>query len=181
MIIIHHFDIGIEEYEARGKKNEFPVFDRCPSCHCISQGNVHRHGYYWRYGIDEQNQAWYIPICRFRCIACKVNISILPDFLIPYFQHTLPTMIKRIDRFLRGKKIGGIRQQLAQHMQRFYEELHWLHSFFNDLGYQLGFSQDLKKEAQKYVTMIQDLGESTFLRRSWGHLSSYFMGKLILP
>lgn len=34
--------IGIEEYEAKGKKNDFPVFDRCPDCQIIVQGNVHR-------------------------------------------------------------------------------------------------------------------------------------------
>lgn len=44
MIISHDFGIGIEEYEAKGKKNDFPVFDRCPDCQIIVQGNVHRNG-----------------------------------------------------------------------------------------------------------------------------------------
>lgn len=29
--------------------------------------------------------------------------------------------------------------------------------------------------AIKYMKMIRDFGESLFLRRSWGHFSSYFM------
>ncbi len=181
MIIPHDFGIGLEEYEARGKDNEFPVFDRCPGCHCISQGNLHRNGFYWRYGIDGANQALRIPICRLKCLSCGVNISILPDFLIPYFQHTLYAMVERINLFLRRKKVAGSRQQLAQHLERFYEKLHWLHTFFIDSGEHLGFSKNLKKEALKYVKRLQDFGESTFFRRSWGHLSSYFMGKLILP
>ncbi len=181
MIIIHDFGIGLEEYGSRGKGNEFPMFDRCPDCHCIAQGNVHRNGYYWRYGIDEADQAVHIPICRFRCLACGVNISILPDFLIPYYQHTLHTIVERVHLLLRGKKAIGSRQQLAQHTKRFYEILHWTHSFLMDLGHPLGFTQDQKKEALKYMKMIQDIGVSTFFRRSWGHLSSYFMGKLILP
>ncbi|MEN2467775.1 DUF6431 domain-containing protein [Ornithinibacillus sp. FSL M8-0202] len=180
MIISFNFGIGLEEYGAREKENEFPTFDRCPNCNCISQGNLHRNGFYWRYGIDEQRELR-IPICRFKCLVCKVNISILPDFLIPYFQHTLHTIIDRVLRFLEGKKVNESRQQLAQHVRRFYEQLHWIHSFFVDLGHQLGFSKRLKKEALKYMKMILDFGESSFFRRSWGHLSSYFMGKLILP
>jgi len=179
MIIKFDFEIGLDEYESKGKQNEFPVFERCPNCNCISHGNLHRNGYYWRYGIDEKSELL-IPICRMRCKACGVNISILPDFLIPYYQYTLHTIVERVRRFLREEKVDGSRQKLAQHVKRFYENLHWIHSFFMDLGHQLGFSKDLKKEALKYMKMILDTGISPFFRRSWGHLSSYFMGKLIL-
>jgi len=180
MIISHDFGHGLEEYEAMGKDNDFPIFDRCPNCNCISQGNVHRNGYYWRYGINEDD-ALYIPICRFICLACKVNISILPNFLIPYFQPTLSTIVERVHSFLEGKKSKEDRQHLSQLTKRFYHRLHWIHSFFADIGFELGFTGDLKKEAQKYMKMIHDIGISTFFRRSWGHLSSYFMGTLILP
>src|SRR5690625_5459191 len=76
MIIKFDFEIGLDEYESKGKQNEFPVFERCPNCNCISHGNLHRNGYYWRYGIDEKSELL-IPICRLRCKACGVNISIL--------------------------------------------------------------------------------------------------------
>ncbi|MBA4538827.1 hypothetical protein H1Z61_17280 [Bacillus aquiflavi] len=167
MIISHDFGIGLIEYEARGKGNEFPVFDRCPSCHCVSQGNLHRNGFYWRYGIDEADQALCIPICQLRCLACGVNISILPDFLIPYFQHTLYAMIERIDYFSLGKRERlELSKHLAQHVMRFYENLHWIHTFFIDSGLQSGLSQNLKKEALKYMKRLQNIGVSTFFRRS---------------
>jgi len=180
MIITYDFGIGLVEYEERGKENEFPIFDRCPSCNCIPSGNLHRNGFYWRYGIEEQFELL-IPICRMRCLACGVNISILPDFLIPYFQHTLHMIVERVRRFLSEEKVNGCRQQLAQHVKRYYESLPWIHSFFMDLGHPLGFSKNLKKEALKYMKMILDTGISPFFRKSWGHLSSYFMGTLILP
>ncbi|WP_344910758.1 hypothetical protein [Amphibacillus indicireducens] len=180
MIILHDFKIEIEEYNARGKKNCFPIFERCPGCDCISQGNLHRNGFYFRYGLKEDKE-FYIPICRLRCLSCKVSISILPSFLIPYFQHTLHTMLDRLDQALKRKKVNGNRQQLAQHIKRLYANIHWVHTFFNELDHQLGFSSDIKKEALKYVKMIRDFGESSFFRKSWSHLSSYFMGKLILP
>src|SRR5699024_3255020 len=83
MIILHNVGIGIEEYEAKGKENDLQTFNRYPECQCMAKGNVHRNGYYWLYGIEEGE--FYIPICQFRCLACKVTISILPSFLIPYF------------------------------------------------------------------------------------------------
>ncbi|WP_106496224.1 DUF6431 domain-containing protein [Lentibacillus sp. Marseille-P4043] len=181
MLYIHDFEIELEEYALKGKMNEFPVFDYCPSCNSFVQGNLHRNGYYWRYGINENDEAFHIPICRLRCLACKANISILPSFLIPYFQHTLYTIVDRVRQFLEGKKVSGCRQQLGHYVKRFCERIHWIHSFFVDSGHQLGLSKDIKKEAQKYMKMILDIGISPFFRRSWGHLSSYFMGKLILP
>jgi len=180
MIIPYDFKLNIHEYEKMGKENEFPVFDRCPGCGCVSQGNLHRHGYYWRYGIEGNNHIR-IPICRYKCLSCRVTISILPNFLIPYFQYTLHMIIEGIRRYLSGEINRGNRQLLAQHVKRFYEKLQWTHSFFVDKGYVSGFSDDRKKEALKYVNRIQDIGVSTFFRRSWNHLSTYFMGKLILP
>ncbi|WP_077301640.1 DUF6431 domain-containing protein [Virgibacillus pantothenticus] len=144
MIYLHDFKIDIFQYAANGKENEFPRLDRCPGCHCFASGNIHRHGYYWRYGIEEDE---HIPlaICRYLCLACGITISILPSFLVPYFQYTLYMIFKGIERYLNG------------------------------------LSKNIKKEALKYMKMIQDTGISSFFRRSWGHLSSYFMGTLILP
>lgn len=180
MIISYDFGYGLEVYGQKGKGNDFPVFNRCPNCNCIAQGNLHRNGYYWRYGINDTDVR-YIPICRFRCLACKANISILPDFLIPYFQPTLHTILKRIRNFLEKKKSEESRQHQAQIIKRYYQNLEWIHSFFTDLGHSVGITRDLKGEALKYVKMIQDFDESSFFRRSWGHLSTYFMGTLILP
>lgn len=174
MVIIHNFRIGLSDYASKGKENDFPLFEACPNCQCLSFGNLHRNGYYWRFAITEET-VLKIPICRWRCLSCKTNISILPDFLIPYFQHTLPTMLRRILQILQNKKANGSRQLGMYHLKRYIKSLHWVHSFFGDRGKVTGFSGDIKKEATKYMTMILDFGESPFLRRSWGHLSTYFM------
>jgi hypothetical protein len=58
---------------------------------------------------------------------------------------------------------------------RYQKTLRWIHSLFVDLGEEMGLSNDMKKEAIKYMKMIRDFGESLFLRGSWGHLSSYSM------
>lgn len=174
MIILHDFGISLEEYAKRGKMNNFPIFDKCPNCHCIASGNLHRHGYYWRYAITD-DVVFEIPICRLICLSCKKTFSIIPDLLIPYFQHSLDLILKRMEQFLQNKKTKGSRQLLAFHWLRYRKNISWIHSFFVYLGEIIGVSSDIKKEAKKYLKMIRNFGESSFLRRSWEHLSSYFM------
>jgi hypothetical protein len=174
MIISHDFGISLIDYEARGKKNEFPLLETCPNCNCPSNGNLHRNGYYWRYGITEE-ATLSIPICRLRCLQCGVNISILPDFLIPYFQHSIHTVLDRVHQILQKKEPIGSRQLLRHYLNRYLSCINWIHSYFISIGKLSGMSSDIKKEATKYMKMILDFGESPFLRRSWGHLSKYFM------
>ncbi|MEC5273647.1 DUF6431 domain-containing protein [Caldifermentibacillus hisashii] len=180
MIISHDFGISLEEYAINGKKNKFPTFDKCPNCNCVASGNLHRHGYYWRNVITEEEEVK-IPICRIICLSCKKTFFIIPDFLIPYFQHSLETIFKRIEQFLEKKKSKGSRQLLAFYWRRYQKKLRWIHSFFVDLGEEMGLSKDMKKEAIKYMKMIRDFGESLFLRRSWGAFILLLYGKLILP
>ncbi|WOV84760.1 DUF6431 domain-containing protein [Sporosarcina jeotgali] len=174
MIISHNFGIGLKEYQERGISNAFPLFDHCPHCHCVSHGNIHRHGFYWRNGVNDELTVR-IPICRMKCLMCQTSFSILPDFLLPYFQYTLFTILSRIKRVLDGKKNNTYWQLLHFHLKRYLKNLKWIHSYFIDNGSVSGISCDERKEAKKYMKRILDFGESSFLRRSWGHLSKYFM------
>jgi hypothetical protein len=174
MIIPYDFEVSLIEYAQRGKANDFPVFDQCPNCHCPSSGNIYRNGFYWRNSITEKITLR-VPICRLKCLVCKVNISVLPDFLIPYFQYTLHTILKSVKRALEKKKRSGYRQLWSFHLRRFTRSINWIHSFLVDNENWKGVKGKGKKEAINYMKMILDFGESPFLRRSWGHLSSYFM------
>lgn len=174
MIISHDFGVDLNEYAARGKENDFPTFEVCPNCKCFAHGNLHKHGYYWRFGITE-NVIIKIPICRIKCLVCKMSFSILPDFLIPYFQHTIHTVLDRIDQLLQKKKANGSRQLLRFYLTRYLKNLNWIHSFFTGIGNITGVSEDRQKEAAKYLKKIRKFGESLFLQKSWDHLSSYFM------
>ncbi|MEC1722553.1 DUF6431 domain-containing protein [Schinkia azotoformans] len=172
MVIVHDFGIDLLTYHQRGKGNDFPIFTKCNHCH--SRGTLHRHGFYHRFGITE-DQTLAIPICRIKCTSCLKTFSILPSFLIPYFQHTIHTVIARLLALIEGKKANGIRQLLAFYYKRYMKQLNWVHMVFVDWGYVVQFSGDLKEEAIKYLKMILDFGESPFFRRSRGHLSTYFM------
>jgi hypothetical protein len=80
-----------------------------------------------------------------------------------------------LGQILEQKKAKGSRQLVRYHLNRYLKNMNWTHSFFIGLGKVSGMSGDIKKEATKYMKMILDFGESPFFRRSWGHLSKYFM------
>lgn len=175
MQMSHDFGLGIEAYAEKGKMNAFPLLDCCPSCGCHGPGNIHRHGYYNRYGIQD-DQTLLLLICRYRCLVCEVTISILPDFLIPYFQYTLLMILRHVKQVLEQKKEIQMSRQLCRyHLKRFLNYKNWVHTFFIEETNE----QDRYhiKKAINYVVMIQDFGESPFFRRSWGHLQSYFMAR----
>lgn len=175
MIILYNFGIGLKEYEERGLFNEFPLFTHCPNCQCHAPGNLHRHGFYWRNGVTEKHVVRRIPICRLRCQRCRMTISVLPDFLIPYFQYTLRAVLLRVLEVLEKKIKSEGRQLLRFHLNRYLRQVKWVHSYFVEQGEVCGLSNDKRKEATKYMKRILDFGESSFLRRSQGHLSRYFM------
>jgi len=56
----------------------------------------------------------------------------------------------------------GSRQLLAFYMKRYLKNLHWVHSFFVDLGNVWGFSKDMMKEAIRYIDRILNFDERLF-------------------
>lgn len=71
-------DISIETYCAAD--NPFDVVERPERCRgCESEGSFHRHGTYERY-IEETRR----KVARFICARCRLTVSVLPAFVLPY-------------------------------------------------------------------------------------------------
>ncbi|GAA0496918.1 hypothetical protein GCM10008986_24850 [Salinibacillus aidingensis] len=172
--LYHNFEVDFKTYARLGQNNCFPDYDSCPECH--SKDRLSRHGFYWRYGVTGIITQR-VPICRYRCRNCKKTFSVLPSFFIPYFQHTLETVMDMIHEKLVNNKKKSYRQLVDFYVKRFFSQLSWVHMCLADWGNIIDFQEvhQQKTKAIKYMTMIRDFGESTFLRRSKGHLSSYFM------
>ncbi|KAA5604027.1 transposase, partial [Pseudomonas aeruginosa] len=79
----------VQTYAQRGKQNDFPLLKRCP--HCQAKRPRYRHGYYERNAVTS-HQSYRIWIARYRCPECRRTVAVLPSFLLPYFQYTLPTI-----------------------------------------------------------------------------------------
>lgn len=171
MIIIYDFNLSLEEYAERGKRNDFPIVEQCP--HCRGRVRLWRHGFFWRYALEERKE-YRIPICRLKCPSCKKTVSLLPDFLLPYFQHTLSTVLKRLKAGLLGK-ITGCYQLVQFYRKRFLKQLNQVEMFFRAEGFRGTLPQDRITKAIKLLEMILVFGEATFARRSSGHFTRNFM------
>jgi hypothetical protein len=172
MIHYHDFLIDLPHYVALGRGNDFPDVGCCPICR--AKNRLLRHGFYERHAIDE-NGSYRIPICRLRCPDCEKTVSILPTFLLPYFQHAMDYIICILLAFLLTSC-----QLVPRQLRRFYELRMYgkqmeLELFFREEGNRESIPTERKEKAIMLLQMIQALGKATFVRRWWSHQVSSFM------
>lgn len=171
MMHYHDFQVTLNEYHLRERENSFPDLDYCPICH--AKNRLNRHGFYERNAINEHH-TYRIPICRLICPDCKKTVSILPTFLLPYFQHTIYCILNFLLAFWVSGKTLYTRQ-----LRRFYEKRAYagttnIELFFREHGVLAPFPK-AKEKTIKLFQMILDLSESTFVRRWWSHRVTSFM------
>lgn len=172
MFVIYECNYSVVDYEMRGRKNDFPELDQCPRCK--ARNRLKRHGFYDRNAI-ERDVLYRIPICRLLCPACGKTVTLLPDFLIPYYQHTIHTVVMRLkEKVVEGFR-HGYRQLVRLYVKRFFSQLTSIQMFFREEGWLGKSPPDPKEKAIKCLEMILDFGESPFLRRSQGQFLKYFM------
>lgn len=85
MIIITKIIKIITEYEKLGKANIFPIQYNCSNCGYM--GRLHRHGFYCR-NVITKFSIHQIYILRIKCPSCNKTYSLIPSFLIPYYQYS---------------------------------------------------------------------------------------------
>jgi len=162
----------LPSYAELGKKNSFPELEQCPQCK--ARNRLKRHGFYFRYAVEGE-VVYQIPICRLKCPSCKRTVSLLPDFLIPYFQHTLHTVITWLKDKLSNSTSHRSRQLAWFYLKRFFRQLNQVEMFFRALGWKEKSPSQIKEKAIKLLEMIRLFGEAPFLRKSRGHFKSNFM------
>jgi hypothetical protein len=163
----------LAEYNQRSTENVFPVIERCPCCGYPKR--LTRHGYYWRNAVFSLHQ-FRIPILRLKCSSCAKTVSILPDFLLPYFQYTLNFILKHLKEFFfQGK--GAVCYQLLQfYRRRFYRNLNRIAVYFRDKGYRGAVPGDAKEKAIKLLELICAFPKAeTFAQRFHNHFQRSFM------
>ena len=72
-----------------------PENEECPFCH--ARGNFVSFGSYQRYAVDisdEGSVSHQISVRRVKCKNCSHTHALLPDFLIPYSQHSLSFILR---------------------------------------------------------------------------------------
>lgn len=172
LVLPYDFGILIDDYAVRGTKNNFPEIERCP--HCKGQTRLARHSFYWRNAITAAKQ-YRLPICRLICPSCRKTFSLLPSFLLPYFQHTVDVILEKLHNSLMYRRITGCHQLVLFYRKRFLQNLNRIEMFFRDTGFRGVLPKTPKEKAIRLLEMVQALGKATFLRRWNEHFTSNFM------
>lgn len=99
-MIIDHFPNFIQRVIKNSEDDFYHIVHGCR--HCGYAGNLHRHASYHRTIICKEITAR-VRIQRVICPNCKKTHAIIPSDLIPYFQHTLETIVRLLE-FILSKK-----------------------------------------------------------------------------
>ena len=81
-----------------------PEMEACPCCGC--RGNCRIHAYYYRYILDFRKgkpRCARIRVMRVMC-SCGHTHAILPDFIVPYRQHSLKYLVQALFAFYARRK-----------------------------------------------------------------------------
>jgi hypothetical protein len=172
MQIIHDFKISPVQYYINGQDNDFPIINKCPKCH----NNMIKHGFYARTVITIKNKSYIIFIRRYRCKNCDKTISILPSFLLPYFQLSLFFIFYCLEQYFLHKNYVFSHRQTHIYCTRFRSNIPGIISYFRDqLKFSLKFDKTIKKKTIKLLEMIKSSPTPTFSRRYHCHSKQSFM------
>ena len=172
MIYYHDFLGDLSGYAANGRDNDFPELQCCPNCR--ARNRLLRHGFYERNAIDGE-AVFRIPICRLLCPDCEKTVSILPTFLLPYFQHTRRFILNILLSWwiscicLCSRQLRGFYEKRGERKQN------EIALFFRSEGIEAVFPEKRVEKAIYLFQMIQAMEEATFVRRWWQHRMNSFM------
>ncbi len=137
-------DVGMSpaEYAQRYREVKWPVFDVCPVCgaHARLQG----HGSYLRNALPTRDTELVVMVRRLFCPVCRRTVSLLPSFLLPFFQHTVRFVVNS----LLGK-VKSYRELLRFNWRRFLANANRVLAFLRDLGMRERLPDGEKERAMK--------------------------------
>lgn len=168
MQIIIKTDCSIEEYVAKGQDFPFPEPRLCPNC---KRGKPNKHGFYRRFCLNGHS-IFRLLIRRFRCRACRITISLLPDFCIPRFQYSLSLLWKVLElRFAQSlslkkcieallQKFPGLQwlpQRISFYANRFTGNLHRMESLLRSAFSRFKLDLNEEKRAKKVLVTVRSI------------------------
>ncbi|MCX7781971.1 MAG: DUF6431 domain-containing protein, partial [Negativicutes bacterium] len=176
MPIFHLFNLSPAQYCEQFKSLVIPRPKCCPFCQSIH--SFHRHGVYWRYVLDGQQKQQYVPVPRFLCRVCRHTLSILPAFVIPFFQYSVPAILSALRTWFSKKAdTQNIPAACLRFWrQRFYDNLSRIELFFRSRGVMDVIPKDQKEKAIKLLCMVNTFPKAeTFSQTFHDHCKRHFM------
>jgi len=132
MQLIIEFALTPLEYIAKFQELDIKRPDTCPNCKVPN--SFHKHGKYWRniVTMDYEDQ---LPVARFCCKICKLTASMLPAFVLPYFQYSLIYIITALQLIFVACK-ANLASLFRFYRKRFKSNLILIEMHLRDLSWQ---------------------------------------------
>lgn len=131
----------------------YPTFDHCLQCGRYVK--LVRHGYYQRH-IPLADGVWVLDICRYLCPDCGRTMSLLPWFLLPFFQHPRITILMTLRKyFLGGEKTFLSRQLQSFYGRRFIRNINAIVSSFRHKGFYEPLPGDIRGKAIRLLSWLE--------------------------
>lgn len=168
----HDFEISPVKYFLNGKDNDFPEVDTCPHC----KDKMIKNGFYKRYVITFFGKTYILYIRRYRCVHCNKTISILPSFLLPYYQRSLQLIFMSLYNYLIKRRYILNKRQVLLYYSRFRKNLPGIICYIREktnLMFVLG--EEGKEKAIKIIKMIKSFPTPAFSQRYHNHFNKDFM------
>jgi hypothetical protein len=112
--------VSLNKYAKDRDSAIFPIILKCPICG--AEIKLYRHGFYSR-NVITPKQEYCIDICRYFCRSCQGTISLLPIFLLPYFQYDKQSILKSLWNYFAHGVLWPYRQTAGWYRQRFSRNL----------------------------------------------------------
>ena len=163
-----------KEYISQFRTLEMVRPEKCPICG--AQHTLHKHGSYWRNILNEESEER-IPIARLCCKICKLTISMLPSFALPYFQYSLKYILRALQLIFLITRPTAERNSglLRFYRRRFYSNVVYLEMFFRDQGWSGISPREPIEKATKMVCMLTVPTAETLSQRFHQHHKRTFM------
>ncbi|MGL6107934.1 DUF6431 domain-containing protein [Romboutsia sp.] len=100
-MLLTNFPNFIQRIIKNSEEDFYQVINGCANCNYA--GNLHRHASYYRTVICKEITAR-VKIQRVICPVCRKTHALIPSDLIPYFQHTLETVVMLLEMLIVKKK-----------------------------------------------------------------------------
>ncbi|HHW27190.1 MAG TPA: hypothetical protein GXX23_07615 [Firmicutes bacterium] len=157
-----------QEYTQRFREVEWPVLETCPVCG--ARARLLGHGWYSRNALPAREIELVVMVHRLFCPVCRRTVSLLPSFLLPFFQHTVRFVVKS----LLGK-VKSYRELLRFHWKRFLANANRVLAFLRDLDMRERLPEDGKERAMKLLGSIETSGLEMFSMLFQKHYHRGFM------
>jgi len=108
MIKILSFGRSCKSYFRMYENHSPDVVVCCDTC----DRTMHKHGRYSR-SVTTTRETMMIPIYRWICPLCRITVSLLPDFLIPWARFATYIRESSVARMLRGHSYGSIARTIT--------------------------------------------------------------------